>query len=128
MKSRAGFRKTDMWVIGGALAVALVFYVGLMLMGQGGGGVYGQIFVDGQVVYTAALDLDSEIIIAERPNVRFIVSDGAIAFIESDCPDKVCINVGFLRSPGQAAACLPNGVLLVISGDGGDSDVDIWAH
>jgi hypothetical protein len=49
------------------------------------------------------------------------VHDGAIRFIESSCPDKVCIHSGNLRHGGESAACLPNRVLVrVVAEDGAD--------
>lgn len=48
-------------------------------------------------------------------NVVFkVYEDGTISFIESDCPDKVCINSGKLSMTGQSAACLPNMLFLKI--------------
>jgi hypothetical protein len=60
---------------------------------------------------------DTEFALIENPNVRFRVLRGAIAFVQSDCPDKVCVHSGFLNMPGQTAACLPNKVLLYIYGN-----------
>ena len=50
---------------------------------------------------------------SDRP---FISSyeDGSFAFVESDCPDKVCIKEGRLKQPYHYAACLPNMVVVTI--------------
>ena len=51
----------------------------------------------------------------ERPAVHFHrYEDGTFAFIESDCPDKVCIKEGRLKQPYHYAACLPNMVVVTI--------------
>jgi len=42
------------------------------------------------------------------------IKDGAICFYSSTCRDKICIHAGDLRWPGQAAACLPNKVVVRI--------------
>ena len=43
------------------------------------------------------------------------------AWIESSpCDNKTCAASGKVAKQGQWAACLPNGVLLMISGSGGD--------
>ncbi len=50
-----------------------------------------------------------------HPGVRFHrYEDGSLAFVESDCPDKLCIHMGKVRRPGQFAACLPNEMLLTV--------------
>jgi hypothetical protein len=56
----------------------------------------------------------------DAPTVFIKIEDGAIAFLESDCPDQVCVHSGFLHRPGQWAACLPNRVSVTILGDGDD--------
>ncbi|GAB1477022.1 NusG domain II-containing protein [Bacillota bacterium] len=78
------------------------------------------------------VDLDKSVSrtfsIPENPNVVFKVDEeGNIAFIESDCPDKVCINTGSLHKAGEYAACLPNGIVLKIvpAGKRTDDDADI---
>ena len=57
---------------------------------------------------------------SERPAVHFQrCEDGSFAFVESDCPDKVCIRAGKLKMPYHYAACLPNLVVVTIETVGG---------
>ena len=62
---------------------------------------------------------DREIVLSSRPHVHLRLENHAVAFTSSDCPDKTCIRAGYLSKPGQASACLPNGVVLKITGSGG---------
>ena len=39
--------------------------------------------------------------------IHLEVRDGAIAFVDSPCPDHVCEGYGWLDEPGEWAACLP---------------------
>ena len=48
------------------------------------------------------------------PQVFFEVSDGAIAFISSDCPDLLCVDMGRQEGDGGFAACLPNRLFFYI--------------
>lgn len=41
---------------------------------------------------------------------------GRIRFESSDCPDKICVNTGWLTSVGDSAVCLPARVSIVVSG------------
>lgn len=43
------------------------------------------------------------------------MQDHAIRFLSSDCPDKVCVNTGFLREDLQVVTCLPNRTTLFLS-------------
>ena len=59
------------------------------------------------------LPLDTE------PGVVLRVEPGRIRFAKADCPDQVCVNSGWLSSPGQTAVCLPARVSVLLEGDGG---------
>lgn len=49
--------------------------------------------------------------------IHLQVRDGAIAFVESPCPDHVCEAFGWLRNPGDWAACLPATAMLYVEGE-----------
>lgn len=46
--------------------------------------------------------------------VHLQVKDGAIAFQDSQCPDHVCEQFGWLDKDGAWAACVPAGVYVVV--------------
>ena len=46
--------------------------------------------------------------------VHLQVRDGAVAFLDSQCPDHVCEDFGWLSRPGQWACCVPAGVFVTI--------------
>ena len=53
-------------------------------------------------------------------DVTVQVADGAIAVTGSACPDRVCVNTGAVRSAGSVVACVPNGVVIRVGGEGPD--------
>ena len=123
------FKKSDILIATVLLIVSLGVYVVYNY-------IYGQtetkaeIYYYSELVKTVELNAGEPIdfSIIQEPNVVFHISeDGAIAFVESDCPDKVCINTGPLDTVGQYAACLPNGVVLKIVpvGERSEDDPDI---
>lgn len=59
----------------------------------------------------------------DKYHVLIAVENGKIHFEESDCPDQVCVQTGWISRPGQSAACVPAGILIKIVGE--DSDTDI---
>ena len=115
-----------------ALLIALVLIVGLTMLG----------------IHQWRNNVDSDLVTAEIrsdygtyfvclnenrtfyiiPNVIFEVKDGQIAFVKSDCPDQVCVHAGFIRSVGQMAACLPNGLVLTLLGVNDYEELDIFAR
>lgn len=92
-------------------------------------GTRAEIYYDSELVKTVELTEGEtyEFSIEQLPHVVFrVYEDGSIAFAESDCPDKVCVNTGRLHYVGQTAACLPNRVYIKIVGDTvGDDEPDI---
>ncbi|MGE5614698.1 MAG: NusG domain II-containing protein [Bacillota bacterium] len=88
-----------------------------------------EIYYYSELVETIDLGKESErsFSIPQDENVVFFLDGkGNIQFVESDCPDKVCINTGKIRVPGQYAACLPNGIVVkIVSADGEEGEADI---
>ena len=64
---------------------------------------------------TTAPDQEFSILDETGLEITFQVQDHAIRFLSSDCPDKVCVNTGFLREDLQVATCLPNRTTLFLS-------------
>lgn len=65
------------------------------------------------------IDLDTvskprEIKLGGHYHETIIIEKGRIRFKQADCPDKICVNAGWLRNPGDMAVCLPNRVVVKI--------------
>lgn len=45
-----------------------------------------------------------------------------ICVVEADCPDKVCVNAGWIDAPGRPIACVPHGLTIVVEREGGGAD------
>lgn len=113
-------RKIDLIIIASVIVLALVaLFLNRFLLTEKG--VYAEIYHNSVLVYRTELSTakESSFSVPEEPDVVFKnYADGGIAFIESDCPDQVCIRSGRLKNAGQSAACLPNGLLLKIVTEG----------
>ena len=81
-------------------------------------------------VHVVYLDHDRVFYLDGMSNVLFEVKNGRIAFVESDCADRICVNTGFIGHAGQMAACLPNGMIMqILGGDSsGNDDLDIFVR
>jgi hypothetical protein len=53
------------------------------------------------------------------------IGGGKAEFIDSPCPDKLCVLAGAIGQPGQWVACLPNGVMMHIGGGSADELDDV---
>ena len=108
-----------------AVAAVVTLAVAVLLLFVPGGdpsGSQAQIYQDGQLVKTVALQEDQTFRIEGRYSNQITVADGSIAFTSSDCPGQDCVHSGSVDRMGRSLVCLPNGVeIRVISGS---SDVD----
>lgn len=118
-------KKTDMFIILILLLVAVIIYLGFYLYGENSEGA-AEILINGKSVKTESLQEDKTFSIESLPNVIFEIKDKKIRFLQSDCPDKVCMNTGFIGTPGQTAVCLPNAVSIkIIPLEDNKNDFDI---
>ena len=124
MDKRVFFKKKDMLAAAVMLAAAALLW---LVMNTGSKEyIYADIYYDSKVIKTIDLKKtpDTEFSLSENEHVVFQIKDKKIAFIHSDCPDKICINTGFLSANGQSAACLPNKMLVKIRSSD-DTDIVI---
>lgn len=76
-----------------------------------------QIFVDNHLKYQYELNTDSSHIIETEQGSMEIRIAGRKVWVErSSCPAKICIKMGKISRTGQAIVCVPNHVLIQISG------------
>ncbi|HEY5493052.1 MAG TPA: NusG domain II-containing protein [Candidatus Anoxymicrobiaceae bacterium] len=55
----------------------------------------------------------------------FKISDGRVRMVRSACRDRICVGVGWIDSPGKSIVCLPNRVVIRVTGKrGGGGKVD----
>lgn len=118
-KSRLQFRKWDIAVIAGVLALTVLVFC-LFLPGQGEA-AYAEIYLDGELVKTVSLRENQEFTVTGRYENVIAVENGKIAVTDSDCPGGDCVHIGW-RADGSIV-CLPNGLeIRIVSAP---TDVDI---
>ena len=53
-----------------------------------------------------------------------LVEPGRICVLEASCPDKVCINQGWISDSSKPIVCLPNKMMIVIEGSENSDELD----
>ena len=102
---------------------AVLSAAGTALMFGGSPSQTVEITSDGEVLYTIDLShtTDRSIRIDQVGSYNIIeITDGKIHVSEAGCPDKTCVDMGFLRG-GAPIVCLPNR-LVIRSVQGGEAD------
>ena len=80
--------------------------------------------VDGRTVMELSLDQDVTTSVAGPLGDTVLeVHDHGVAITDSPCPNKYCIRMGSLELRGEMAVCVPNRVVVIVTG-GGDEGFD----
>jgi len=58
-------------------------------------------------------------------NQVILAEKGRIKFLESNCPNRTCVNSGWLTKPGNKAVCIPSKVVITVTGE---QEVDIYLY
>lgn len=58
------------------------------------------------------LDKSEVINISGLYKATILAEKNRICFVESDCPDKICVKNGWLNNPGEMSVCLPNKIII----------------
>lgn len=108
----------------GAVIVAVVTVALALLLFRGAGGDSVSVTTDGGTV-RYPLSVAREIPV-ESAGHRLVVriTDGGAAIVEADCPDRICVATGLIRTAGQTAVCVPSHVIVKIENSGGAADAD----
>ena len=115
-------KKTSFWVAVIALIVAVSAGVLLWQRASKKDAVVAEIYAEGKLVRTVDLSAVKE---QERFDVEgrigknsVLVEPGRICITEADCPDHVCIHMGWLSAEHPSPiVCLPNEVVIQLSDD-----------
>ncbi len=83
-------------------------------------GVRALIYKDGELIKTVSLEnvsepYEFEIRDGESFNV-IRVEEGRIRVVSASCPDKVCVNSGYISDGVMPIVCLPNKLVIEIEG------------
>lgn len=111
----------DFVIIGVVLALAAAI-AAVLALGTSGDRLYAEVWQDNALVERVEL-IDSTDRTIDLGGHNVIVLSGRTAAMQSaDCRDQVCVRTGTLTRAGQVAVCLPNRVVLRITGETSEID------
>jgi hypothetical protein len=112
----------------------------LVLLAIGLAGIYSYFFASGDSQGTIVIQVDGvvtktyplyqegrdEFLDIQGVNgiTRVHLQDGRVCVVESACPDKICVETGWISNSARPIACLPNRVIVKII-DSKDGDIDL---
>ena len=109
--------KTKTWVAIVAAAAVVFAVVSVFLLTSGNGSFTVEITQDGEIIKT--IDLSK---VAEEYSFTVQSKDGGMNVVtvqpyrirvtEADCPDKICVERGWLSGGAAPIVCLPHGLVI----------------
>lgn len=115
---RALLQKRDLLLILVLLLIAGAGYGYNRWRAAGISPVSAQVTVDGQLVETLDLSVNTTVTItgASGGTNVLVVKDGQIWCSDASCPDKLCVKQGKKHLPTDTIVCLPNKMVVTITG------------
>ena len=110
------FVRGDLILIIGLLIAGLILSAALLRTRQDGRQAI--VRVNGEIIATLPLTRDTHYPIeADGTTTNILtIQSGAARMTEANCPDRLCIRRGAVRHAGDSIICLPNKVVVEISG------------
>jgi hypothetical protein len=114
-------RPADLVVV--AVAAALVGVAWATLWGNSGPAEFALVSAPGAPDRQLPLATDALLEVRGRLGTsRIEVRDKRVRFVDSPCVNRLCIHMGWLSRSGQVAACLPNGIVVEVTGSDREFD------
>lgn len=116
MRQAALLRRGDGLILVIALGLILALYMAFWQVS--GRSAEAMVMVNGENWARLNLFQDQDISVPGPLGVSHVqVRDGAVRFVDSPCPNKLCVLQGPLRQGGEVAVCLPNLVSVKVLAD-----------
>ena len=119
-------RMEERWKRRDFILLAGLLVCGIMLVGvygwiRGGTPKTGPVLevrVDGELVQSYPLDRETDVVLqgVNGGTNHLHIADGQAWLSEASCPDKVCVHMGKISEAGQSIICLPNRMVLEVTG------------
>ena len=104
--------KKEILIILGIIAAALIALLVINLTSQKGN--MAVITVENTAVKEVDLSDSGEFTVDSIENVTFEVKDGSIRVKENDCPDKICVDTGWISKTNDRIICMPKKMIIEI--------------
>lgn len=109
--------KTRTWIIVFSALLLLSAAVSVIIF-TGHTGSVANIYRDGECIYSIDLSLAQEgyeLVFSDESGTNTVrVEPGRICIISADCPDKVCVNSGWISDSAAPIVCLPHRLVIRI--------------
>ena len=85
-----------------------------------------RIVLDNELVAELPLSALTQSVTLDVPGARYPITveaeHGRVRVSHSDCPSQDCVHTGWVSRPGGQIICLPNRLVITVTGGGADAD------
>lgn len=85
-----------------------------------------RIVLDNELVAELPLSAHSETVTLDVPGARYPITveaeNGRVRVSHSECPSQDCVHTGWVSRSGGQIICLPNRLVVTVTGGGADAD------
>ena len=85
-----------------------------------------RIVLDNELVAELPLSAHSETVTLDVPGARYPITveaeQGLVRVSHSECPSQDCVHTGWVSRSGGQIICLPNRLVITVTGGGADAD------
>ncbi|MDO4174344.1 MAG: NusG domain II-containing protein [Eubacteriales bacterium] len=125
-KTRFPLRRGDFFLFFIIIAAACGIWIRLAMLQADQ--CYGEIWLDGELYQQVKLGdtVEQQTIRLQGKATEVVIEiEGTrMRFVESQCPDHTCEQTGWISRVGQTAVCLPNRVMIQMTGGDTEDAVD----
>lgn len=114
-QNRRFLKKQDIITILTILIIGITAFIVIKLVSPHGEKAV--ISVDGNVISEHSLDNSSEFTVKEAKGAVIEIENGQLRVKSSDCPDKICVNTGYISKEGEKIVCLPKKLIIEVKAD-----------
>lgn len=108
--------KSDLKLVIVLLIVSIIGVFAFKLIGKSGGNAL--VYHDGELIKTIDLSIDNRYVVnGDNGDVVIVVSGGKIKVDEENSPLHLCSKQGYISNTYESIVCLPNKIVINISGD-----------
>ena len=110
-------RKKEIIAVLVLVLVAVVSFVCIRLFAEGKGRSV-KVYVDSKLSKTFDLGSDREYFIETNYGYNLlIIKNNRVRILDADCPNKICVDKGYISKNGESIICLPHHVVVTVESD-----------